>query len=459
MGRSPIYYRSGVRDIGRRARAARHRRPRRVARRRAGSAAEHLLRQPSQPRRFRADLDRSTVAPAAPGASSRRCGLLAQRRRTEILRSTRVSGRAHRSRHPYARRRSDCDDGSGARSGRLAHHLSRGHAQCERRAVVAVQERLVSPRERPAPRGPGARVDREPQSRHAQRRGHPDPAVVHRHARRSHSAPGGRRQRGVPPSQPRRASCPCPPARERRMNAPRPCALLFASVVAVLMVASCVGYGLHRRFAAAGPNPAIDNLNARIKAWWVMVVLLGIAFAFGKTGVIVLFALASLAALREFITLTPTRRGDHIALAVAFFVVLPAQYYLVWIDWYGLYSVFIPVYVFLLLATIAALRQDTKHFMRRVAETQWGLMLSVFSLSHVPALLGLKIPGYEGRSLLLIAFLILVVQSSDVLQYIWGKLLGRHKIAPELSPSKTVEGFVGGVGTATLLGSLLWWIT
>jgi phosphatidate cytidylyltransferase len=163
--------------------------------------------------------------------------------------------------------------------------------------------------------------------------------------------------------------------------------------------------------------------------------------------------------LREFITLTPTRRGDHVALAVAFFVVLPLQYYLIWIDWYGLYSVFIPVYVFLLLATIAALRQDTKDFMGRVAETQWGLMISVFCLSHVPALLGLKIPGYEGRNLLLIAFLILVVQSSDVLQYVWGKLVGHHKIAPELSPSKTVEGFLGGVASATMLGSLLWWIT
>jgi phosphatidate cytidylyltransferase len=234
---------------------------------------------------------------------------------------------------------------------------------------------------------------------------------------------------------------------------------LFTGVAAVLIVASLVGYVLHRRFGTEGPNPTIDNLNSRIKAWWAMVALLGVAFASGRTGVIVLFALASLAALREFITLTPTRRGDHVALAVAFFVVLPLQYYLIWIDWYGLYSIFIPVYVFLLLASIAALRQDTKNFMARVAETQWGLMISVFCLSHVPALLGLKIPGYEGRNLLLIAFLILVVQSSDVLQYVWGKLLGRHTIAPELSPSKTVEGFLGGVASATILGSLLWWVT
>src|SRR5712692_6017198 len=235
------------------------------------------------------------------------------------------------------------------------------------------------------------------------------------------------------------------------MTAAQQSVALFSGVGVVLVVASVVGYVLHRRFSVEGPNPTIDNLNSRIKAWWVMVALLGLAFAFGRAGVIVLFALASLAALREFITLTPTRRGDHVALAVAFFVVLPLQYYLIWIDWYGLYSVFIPVYVFLLLAAIAALRQDTKHFMGRVAETQWGLMISVFCLSHVPALLGLRIPGYDGRNLLLIAFLILVVQSSDVLQYIWGKLLGRHKISPELSPSKTVEGFIGGVLCASAL--------
>src|SRR6059036_2953774 len=225
------------------------------------------------------------------------------------------------------------------------------------------------------------------------------------------------------------------------MTATQQTVALFSGVAVVLVVASVVGYILHWRFSAEGPNPTIDNLNSRIKAWWAMVALLAVAFAFGKAGVIVLFALASLAALREFITLTPTRRGDHLALAVAFFIVLPLQYYLIWIEWYGLFSVFIPVYVFLLLAAIAALRQDTKHFMARVAETQWGLMISVFALSHVPALLGLIIPGYEGRNLLLIAFLVLVVQSSDVLQYVWGKLAGRLQIAPALSPSKTVQGF------------------
>jgi phosphatidate cytidylyltransferase len=108
---------------------------------------------------------------------------------------------------------------------------------------------------------------------------------------------------------------------------------------------------------------------------------------------------------------------------------------------------------------VAALRADTARFMERVAVAQWALMLAVFCLSHVPALVTLDIPGYGGRNLLLIAFLILVVQSSDVLQYVFGKAYGWHKIAPQLSPSKTWEGFLGGVLTATLIGTLLWWIT
>jgi phosphatidate cytidylyltransferase len=233
-------------------------------------------------------------------------------------------------------------------------------------------------------------------------------------------------------------------------------AALFGGIVVVLVIASIAGWAFARRYPA---NSVIDNLNARIKAWWVIVALIGLAFAIGKTGVVVLFAFASFGALREFVTLTRTRRGDHLVLAAAFFVALPAQYYLIWIDWYGLYSIFIPVYAFLLLPVAAALRGDTSDFMRRIAEVQWGLMIAVFCLSHVPALLSLPIPGFDGRNLLLIAFLILVVQSSDVLQYVWGKLAGRRPVAPLLSPSKTIEGFVGGIASATLLGAALWWIT
>ena len=150
---------------------------------------------------------------------------------------------------------------------------------------------------------------------------------------------------------------------------------------------------------------------------------------------------------------TAGRPQPHWALAAAFFVVLPVQYWLVWTDWYGLYSIFIPVYAFLLMPIISALRGDPDRYLIRIAELQWALMISVFCVSHVPALLSLQIPGYEGRNVLLIAFLVVVVQLSDVLQYVWGKLIGRRRIAPLLSPSKTVEGFVGGVSSATLAGA------
>jgi phosphatidate cytidylyltransferase len=227
----------------------------------------------------------------------------------------------------------------------------------------------------------------------------------------------------------------------------------------VLVVASIVGWTLKTAMAKGMPHPTIDNLNARIKAWWVMVLVIGLAFVFGRPGVILLFAFISFFALREFLTLTYTRSADYLALAAAFFVVLPLQYAFVYIGWYGLYAIFLPVYVFLLLPILEVLGGDTQRFLERTSKIQWGLLVCVYCISHVPALLTLDIPGYEGRNLLLIAFLVIVVQSSDVLQYVWGKLFGKHKIAPEVSPSKTVEGLVGGIVSATLLGAALWWIT
>ncbi|KAA1182370.1 phosphatidate cytidylyltransferase [Rhizobium tropici] len=234
---------------------------------------------------------------------------------------------------------------------------------------------------------------------------------------------------------------------------------LVLGIFGVLIVASVIGYVLERRLSPDGSNAAIENLNARIKAWWVMVVLIGIAFVAGRAGVILLFAFCSFAALREFVTLINTKRADHWALAAAFFVALPVQYYLLWAEQYGIYSIFIPVYAFLFMPIIAVLRGDTERFLVRIAEVQWALMICVFCASHVPALLTLHIPGYEGRNVLLIAFLVIVVQLSDVLQYVWGKLFGKTKIAPRLSPSKTVEGFVGGVISASLIGAALWWVT
>jgi phosphatidate cytidylyltransferase len=234
--------------------------------------------------------------------------------------------------------------------------------------------------------------------------------------------------------------------------------LVLLGLAAALVAATLVAVILRAR---AGPaqNPVLDNLIARIKAWWVMIILLTGAFLAGRHAVIVLFGLVSFAALREFITLTPTQKADQVAVFMSFFVVLPMQYWLIWIGWYGLFAVLIPVYAFLVLPIAAVVFGDSTNFLARTAETQWGVMICIYCISHVPALLTLDIPGYRDNDPLLVIFLLIVVQSSDVLQYVWGKLLGRHKIAPSLSPSKTVEGFIGGVACATLLGTALWRIT
>ncbi|MGH2616914.1 MAG: phosphatidate cytidylyltransferase, partial [Thermomicrobiales bacterium] len=155
----------------------------------------------------------------------------------------------------------------------------------------------------------------------------------------------------------------------------------------------------------------------------------------------------------------PTRRGDHRALVWSFFIITPLQYFLIGIDWYGLVAILIPVFVFVFIPTRIAMAGDTEHFLERAAKIQFGLMICVYCLSYTPALLMLQIPGYEGEGAKLLLFLVLVVQASDVLQYVWGKLFGRHTIAPAVSPNKTWEGFFGGVATATLLGTALWWAT
>jgi phosphatidate cytidylyltransferase len=179
----------------------------------------------------------------------------------------------------------------------------------------------------------------------------------------------------------------------------------------------------------------------------------------GGLGSVVLFAMLSFFALREFITLTPTRPADHSALFWVFFIITPLQYYLVATQWYGFFSVLIPVYAFLFIPSRIAISGDPNAFLERSSKIQWGLMVCVYCVSHVPALLMLQIPGYAGKNARLLFFLVVVVQLSDVLQYVWGKLLGRHKISPVISPSKTWEGFIGGILTATLIGTSLWRVT
>ncbi|MGD0098580.1 MAG: phosphatidate cytidylyltransferase [Terracidiphilus sp.] len=234
---------------------------------------------------------------------------------------------------------------------------------------------------------------------------------------------------------------------------------LFVGVLGALILATLIGMVLEKTAMSDAARSTIENLNARIRAWWKMCAIFALTMLIGQIGSLVLFALLSLLALREYITLMPTRRGDHRTLLWSFFFITPLQYYLIGIRWYGLFAIMIPAFAFLFIPTRIAITGDTEHFLERSAKIQFGIMICLYSLSYAPALLMLRIPGFEGRNARLLLYLVIVAQMSDVLKYVWGKLFGRHKIVPRVSPNKTWEGFVGGVLTATALGAALWWVT
>lgn len=228
---------------------------------------------------------------------------------------------------------------------------------------------------------------------------------------------------------------------------------LLAGILLVLTVASLVGTTLRVLVARRRPHPAIDNLNSRIRSWWIIAGVCGLASLAGRTGLTLLFAFASLVALGEFLGTAKPEGVPRVLVAGCFTCVLPLQYLLVWRGDVIWFCALIPCLALVVLPLLLrSPRTTTRHSLRTL---QWGLLVCVFSLSFVPALLTLPIVGQEHRVAYLPVFLLLVVQSSDVLQYLWGKLAGRHAIAPRISPAKTIEGTVGGILSATALGTSL----
>ena len=201
--------------------------------------------------------------------------------------------------------------------------------------------------------------------------------------------------------------------------------LLSLGSFGILIAMTFVGEVLRAREAPGFNNPILETYMTRVQSWWGMVAFIGAALLLGKPGIMTLFAFASFAALREFLTLTAKAQADHLSLAKGIFAELTLQNEIVGFGWHGLYAIFIPVYAFLLLPIVSALRGNANRFLMRVAETQWALMIAVFCVSHVPALMNLDIYGYGDRSLLLVAFLGMVVQFGDLLEYFFGRRIGK----------------------------------
>jgi len=234
---------------------------------------------------------------------------------------------------------------------------------------------------------------------------------------------------------------------------------VFGGLLALLVVATVAGAVLRRRVSSPGARATVENAWQRIVAWWGMCAVFAAATAVGPLASTALFALLSFLALREFATLTPTRLADHATLVWCFFVILPLHYVFLAVRWYGMFAIFIPVYAFLFVPIRAAIAGDVERFLERTAKIQWGLMVAVYCVSYAPALLMLELPGGPRENPKLLLWLVVVVQLSDVFQYLAGKSLGRRPVAPSVSPGKTWEGLVVGGLAATGVGAALGFLT
>lgn len=230
----------------------------------------------------------------------------------------------------------------------------------------------------------------------------------------------------------------------------------LGGLYAILMSASIITLLLKQR----NPDKNYTELTQRMKSWWVIITLFSLAMVLNKTISLFFFGLISFLALKEYLSIIPTRSADRRVLFWAY-LAIPIQYYWVAIEWYGMFIIFIPVYVFLYLPMRMVLTGETKHFLQAAGTLHWGLMTTVFSISHLAYLLMLPATSNamtDGTGLVL--FLVFLTQFNDVAQFIWGKLFGKHPIVPKISPNKTWQGFIGGVFTTTALAALLaGWLT
>ncbi|MBA7730279.1 MULTISPECIES: phosphatidate cytidylyltransferase [Citrobacter] len=223
----------------------------------------------------------------------------------------------------------------------------------------------------------------------------------------------------------------------------------LAVIFALLVIATLAnGLLVWRR-----PGKDWRELTLRIRTWWVIIVLFSLAILSPPWLALTFFALVSFMALKEFLTLAPSRQTDRMPL-LWMFIAIPINYWLIGINWYGMFVVFIPVYAFLFLPVRMVIAGDTQGFLRYASQHHWSLMTTVFAFSHVAFLLVLPDDGKQTGALLVL-FLVGLTEFNDIAQYLWGKSMGRIKVIPKISPNKTLAGLVGGVATTTLAAAVL----
>ena len=211
------------------------------------------------------------------------------------------------------------------------------------------------------------------------------------------------------------------------------------------------------------PNsPSWSVFHHRVRDWWSVLGAIAFCYALGPGALIFAFFLSSFMALREVLSVTPVKPSDAHPLFVAFFIAVPGQYLLLAFRAYGLFSIYIPVYIFFALTALAVFAKDKTDFLARNARIQWALMVTVYGVSFAPALLTLAPEGQSPDGMMLF-FYLFVSQLSESLQFLGSKIFGRAPLTERL-PNVTAEGVVIAAALSFGLGASMcavtpfsWW--
>jgi phosphatidate cytidylyltransferase len=245
----------------------------------------------------------------------------------------------------------------------------------------------------------------------------------------------------------------------RELSVTQQVGLLFVVLFGLLTLVTAFAWSRALREATPEQLETQERFVRELRAVWVGALLFWVSWASGAFVSTLLFCVLSFLALREFVTLTHTRRGDHRSLLLAFFVVLPLQYITVGTRHFDLFTVFIPVYVFLAIPVVSALGNDPQRFLERTAKIQWGIMVCVYGMSHAPALLLLNLPSYAGRGAFLVLYLVGVVATAQIVQEAASRWLRRRPVARAISRSFSWRAWALGALAAAWVGALLYWAT
>ena len=236
----------------------------------------------------------------------------------------------------------------------------------------------------------------------------------------------------------------------------REIALVIGLIFGLLVLATTLFWILGK----AWPQVDTSELKLRTRSWWAMAVIFVMATVLHPVITFVSLALLSFVALRELASISRNVRDADRSVLIWCFLSIPIQYYFAYIGHYGLFLIFIPVVMYIWIPFMLVVKGETEDISRSMSVLPSQLMFAVFGISHLAFLVSLPgTSGFElgGRSLLL--FIVFVTELNDVLQFTWGKLLGRYLIVPRVSPGKTWEGLIGGVITTMVVGYFLRFLT